>query len=705
MKSTPAFRSIFLLTVIFFGLRPFVHAQTPAKCLEIESILVDACVPGTGCTSAASPSCSCEGKNEMVRFKIGPSNINVSDLDITWPNNSFLGISPANATTAALVSTLNGTILSCGHLLEPTAGVLPAGKTILLITSTEMCTTANSFANLSDTIYVIFQNAGNYQGHFVNYSSTPGIRTTIFRQISTGCADTVTYDKSLLVNQLGGYGGSSALNDGATVNFSWPGVATYVNKGCTAPLITNTADAGTGGSICASGSINLSGTATGSYTGVIWSGGSGSFGTPTNASTTYTPGPADSGTLSLSFGVIGHCHDTVFSTVNVSILPPPTASISFSGSASICPGNSITLNASGGGTYSWSTGSTASSITVNSAGTYTVTVSNSCGSVTDTQSVFMNPLPVATITPSGPTTFCAGNSVNLTASGTGSFSWSTGSTAGFINASTAGTYILTATNSCGSDTAQISVATIAAPNAALSPSGSTTLCSGDNLTLTAAGGGSYLWSNGSSGSSINVNSAGNYYVVVSNSCGNDTASVTVGVDPVNALFGSDATSGSIPLTIHFNNSSSSGTPANYNWDFGNGQTSTASDPTTTYTAAGVYTVVLTVTNSTGCTDTYTMTVYVNDTPSSLTIPNTFSPNGDGNNDNYWITSQNIAEFHCSIYDRWGLLIKELGNVNEQWEGKTESGKTAPDGTYYYLISAKGLDGKSYDLKGFIQVIR
>ncbi len=751
-----------------------MSAQTPTKCLEIESILVDACVPGGGCTSATSPSCNCEGKNEMVRFKIGPANINISDLSIVWPNNSFLGISAPNATTASLVSALNATILSCGYLIEPIAGVLPAGRTILIITSTEMCTTANSFANLSDTIYVIFQNAGNFQGHFVNYSSVPGLRTTIFKQISSGCADTVTYDKSLLVNQLGGYGGSSAINDGSTVQFSWPGVANYINIGCQAPLATNTSNAGTGGSICPSGTISLSGTATGSYTGVIWQGGLGSFSSPTSLTTNYTAAVGDSGAITLTLGVIGFCSDTVFSSLIVNITPLPTANISASGSISICAGSTVTLTASGGSTYLWSTTATTSSITVATAGTYTVISSNVCGSQQDTMSVFVTPLPSVTInnslsdslcigdtlilwatgignyvwsggstndsivvtvagtysvtatnscgtvndaltiisisaptpliTPGGSTAICLGDSVSLTASGGGTYLWNTGSSNTTIFASTAGTYTVTATNGCGSNTTTTTITNINPPTASITPGGPTNFCLGDSVVLNANGGGAYIWSTGETTSSITASNGGNYWLVASNTCGSDTSTITVNVDSVIAFFTNDVSSGTPPLTVNFTNGSSPNA-SSFFWNFGDGTTGSGTTVGNMFQAAGTYIVTLTVTNSNGCADTYSINIIVLENPSVLIVPNIFSPNNDGQNDFFIVTGTNIKDFQCSIYDRWGLKLANLSSIVDGWNGRTASGALATDGAYYYIIKATGLDKKEYSAKGFLQLVR
>ena len=905
-------KKVGLLVLVSIFCTQQMQAQTPTKCLEIESILVDACVPGTGCTTSTSPSCSCEGKNEMVRFKIGPTNINVPDLSIDWPNNSFLGISAPNATTASLVSALNSTILSCGYLIEPIGGVLPAGRTILIITSTEMCTTANSFANLSDTIYVIFQNAGNFQGHFVNYSSIPGLRTTIFTQISSACADTVTYDKSLLINQLGGYGGSSLINDGSTVEFSWPGVANYINLGCLAPFQTINAAAGTGGTICPSGTFSLTGTASGPYSSILWMGGTGIFSSPTSLSTNYTAGAADAGSVILTLAAIGNCNDTVFSTVIVNITPIPTSNISASGSTSICVGNSVTLTATGGTTYSWSTGSSASSISVSAAGTYTVTSSNVCGSQIDTMSVFVTPLPIVTIangatanlcvgdtvilyatgignyvwtggstndsiyataggtysitstnscgsatdaititsitTPSpvitagGGTTICPGDSVSLTASGGGTYSWSTGSSAttifvsaagtytltatnicgaqtatqtvtvsaiptvtlfssgisfctgssiqlwaagtgtfswtggstndsitvstggtyvvtvstscgsatdnitinelplpvatisavgttfcigdsiiltgaggtsylwqpsaastSFISATTSGTYTLTASNSCGIDTATISVTTVNPPTANIT-SGSPTICLGDSLALNASGGGTYVWSTGETTNSITATIEGSYWVSTSNICGSDTALVNINVDSVMAFFTNDIYTGTYPLTVNFTNGSSSNA-SGFFWDFGDGTTASGTFPANTFQEPGTYVVTLSVTNSSGCTDTYSITIVVLENPSVLVVPNVFSPNNDGQNDLFFVTGTYIQDFQCAIYDRWGLKMVNLSSITDRWDGRTAAGVLATDGTYYYIIKATGLDKKDYGTKGFIQLVK
>jgi Zn-dependent metalloprotease/subtilisin-like proprotein convertase family protein len=118
--------------------------------------------------------------------------------------------------------------------------------------------------------------------------------------------------------------------------------------------------------------------------------------------------------------------------------------------------------------YSWSTGGTASAINATTSGNYTVTVSNpgGCTSTSSPVAVIVNPLPVATISASGSTTFCTGESVTLTASSGASYLWSTGATSQSITTSTAGSYSVTVTSNNGcsktSSTTNVTVASCAA---------------------------------------------------------------------------------------------------------------------------------------------------------------------------------------------------------------------------------------------------
>ena len=92
--------------------------------------------------------------------------------------------------------------------------------------------------------------------------------------------------------------------------------------------------------------------------------------------------------------------------------------------------------------------------------------------------------------------------------------------------------------------------------------------------------------------------------------------------------------------------------------------------------------------------------------SSLLMPNAFSPNGDGTNDVYKPKDgyQNIEEFHAYIFNRWGQKLFEWTNPSEGWDG-TFKGKPVKEGVYFCLVKAKGTDGKVYNIKKDVNLLR
>lgn len=368
--------NLFTILYGFFCWNDPVIAQG-GGCIEITSILVDAC---------GSP----EGENEMVRFDIGPNDLNVSNMTVDWPNNPWMGLCQ-NATTASIVASINLIIQGCGTVTEPINGVLPANSKVLLLTSTNINTTFNSFANLNDNLILLFQCAGNTSGHFANYNTTPGLRTLVI-EFAGACSDTVTYDRTLLVNQFGQIGGFSFENDGAFVSFDAIGNPTYLNYGCqvlsTGLSLTGGPDVG----ICpgGNGTAALNGSAVNMTGNPQWSGGTGTF-NPSNAlSTIYTPGTGESGLVYLTLTGNGACNTTVTDTVRVNIVTS-------------MPSVSLTLTVSGmlyssfgdpGYFYNWYevgssnyiNGAFSSSYTPNSNGCYYMILSTigGCSSFSDT---------------------------------------------------------------------------------------------------------------------------------------------------------------------------------------------------------------------------------------------------------------------------------------------------------------------------------
>ena len=160
--------------------------------------------------------------------------------------------------------------------------------------------------------------------------------------------------------------------------------------------------------------------------------------------------------------------------------------------------------------------------------------------------------------------------------------------------------------------------------------------------------------------------------------------VTVIKDPIPvATFSADPTQGEAPLTVNFNNSS--GGANTYVWDFNDNSTSTDKDPAAhIFVNAGDYTVKLTVSDSGACPSIATVLIRVYE-KLVYVLPNVFTPNGDGTNDLYTVTSTGIESLQGDIYDRWGLKLFSWNQKNDGWDGRSPSGSAVPAGTYFYII--------------------
>lgn len=90
--------------------------------------------------------------------------------------------------------------------------------------------------------------------------------------------------------------------------------------------------------------------------------------------------------------------------------------------------------------------------------------------------------------------------------------------------------------------------------------------------------------------------------------------------------------------------------------------------------------------------------------SELLCPNAFSPDDDGINDLWKVAYRSLIEFECWIFDRYGAELAHFKNPDEGWDGK-RGGKKVPSGVYYYVIRAKGADGKEYKKNGDINILR
>jgi gliding motility-associated-like protein len=166
--------------------------------------------------------------------------------------------------------------------------------------------------------------------------------------------------------------------------------------------------------------------------------------------------------------------------------------------------------------------------------------------------------------------------------------------------------------------------------------------------------------------------------------------------------------GSAPLVVDFSSNANTPTALYYRWSIINlSNTSdvvyyTDKDLHYTFKSSGSYKVKLEVSNAT-CTVVDSITP-VKVVESALDVPNVFTPNGDGKNDEFRVAYKSLISFHAIVFNRWGRKVYEWSDPGRGWDGKI-GGKVAAPGAYYYMIDAEGSDGIKYKKKGDINLIR
>ena len=118
----------------------------------------------------------------------------------------------------------------------------------------------------------------------------------------------------------------------------------------------------------------------------------------------------------------------------------------------------------------------------------------------------------------------------------------------------------------------------------------------------------------------------------------------------------------------------------------------------TFSEPGAYRVVCSVNNGFCTSDSSEVAVQISE--SYLAVPNVFTPNGDGKNDEFRVAYRSLKEFHCWVYNRWGKLVYEWTDPSKGWDG-TINGRPAAEGAYYYVVRALGTDAAknaSYTMK-------
>ncbi|MFH1319616.1 MAG: gliding motility-associated C-terminal domain-containing protein [Bacteroidota bacterium] len=364
------------------------------------------------------------------------------------------------------------------------------------------------------------------------------------------------------------------------------------------------------------------------------------------------------------------------------------------------------LTVSGGTTsytYAWEdTGMTVVETTLDltnvSSGSYTLTVSDANGCISTAQVIVAESNPVA-VNITGNTVICSGDNAVLDAgSGFSSYLWSTTETTQTItvNPTMNTTYsVLIYSGSCpGSDS--VTVFILPPPQANIT--GDTSVCSGESVLLQSDNAASYVWLfNDSSIISdttqiIYVSSSGNYQVVVTNACGTDTSSIkTITIDPLPSVDAGEDTSIAAGNSVQL---SGSGGPS-YSWSPSSGLSDPdISNPVASPTKTTTY--HLTITDANGCSNMASVIITVTNEVGYF-IPDIFSPNGDGENDVFYVYGKGIRDILFIIFDRWGEKVYEAkevinnldGEIIAGWDGTFRSKPLDPAVFVYYLEANDG----------------
>lgn len=386
------------------------------------------------------------------------------------------------------------------------------------------------------------------------------------------------------------------------------------------------------------------------------------------------------------------------------------------GSATVVPSGGVPPY-----TYSWApSGGTNATANGLSAGTYTCTIADQNGCIMQQMTTITEP-PQLVILSTSINILCnglqTGSASAIVSGGTSpyAYSWSpSGGNGSSASSLAAGTYTVTVTDNSGCISTQTTV--ITQPPALTVITAGDSVCEGTGaLISTIAGGGigpyTYSWSNTATGNSVfvNPNQTTSYSVVVTDANGctsTGTTTLVIFPSPV-AAYSSNATNGFLDLNgsnvqLCFTDASSSSVSA-WAWDM-NGNFSIVQSPCITVSVAdiGLFCTTLYVTDNHNCSDTTVNCITIGE--SDFSIPNVFTPNGDGTNDFFLISAVGMTSVSCKIYDRWGMLITEWNDPQGYWNGKNKEGKMCSDGTYYFIAELTDFTGETVSRSGFVQLL-
>jgi gliding motility-associated-like protein len=488
----------------------------------------------------------------------------------------------------------------------------------------------------------------------------------------------------------------------------------------------------TGTTICPGQSATLTANSPGATT-YSWSNGA------TTPTITVSPTSTTAYTVTVTAPAANGATGTGTATATVTVLasndPQCGCTVSASNNGPVCEGTTFNLSATNvtGGTYVWTlAGSTIGStqnvtnLPATASGSYpiTVTATDNFGHVcAGTTTLVINTLP--SVSAGTDQSICLGNPVTLVGSGASNYQWSVGVQNGVpFSPSINSTYTVTGTdvNGCvNSD--DVSVTILYAQMPSITPSitlgcvPSTVVFTNNdqnaqNCQWTIGNGTSEV---GCGSQTVTFNQVGCFDVTLTQTDiqGCDTTVTfndVVCIESVNAdFYVNPGTIGPGNSLVNFYNVSDGA--VDYQWDFGDGETSTVFEPVHSYSTSlqTGYTATLIVTSQAGCVDSTSMPIAYEE-QLIFYVPNTFTPDADEHNQLFtpvFTSGFSPNNFEMTIYNRWGEVVFESSDHTKGWDGSYGiKGGVVQAGLYTWIIryKPKNTDEKLV-VNGFVNVLR
>lgn len=435
--------------------------------------------------------------------------------------------------------------------------------------------------------------------------------------------------------------------------------------------------------------------------------------------------------------------------VNVNIIPSVT--ISNSPSGPVCDGDTITFSSvyTGGGpspAFEWRVNGVLTGITTpvfisnqlnnNDVIDIILTSNATCAlPLTDTSNniiAIVNPLltPVSIISADPPGIFCDGDLItydaeNLFGGLTPGFQWILNGTvvgtnndtlisSDFLDGDTL-VMLLTSSETCLAVNPVLSNELIIDRHPPLEPllTAPDKICFGEEIFLEATvsggnGGPYYLTVDNNLGSGTSFTfipyQTATYTLTAEDSCSVTryyAATVIVNPLPVPEFVMDPPSATILNPTIEFIDKSENA--AQWNWSFGDGGFAAEQNPFHTFTDPGYYTIELITESAEGCIDSTSSEIYIENVI-TFYIPNAFTPNQDGKNDQFTVTGYSISGFDMQIFDRWGQLVYESSGPKDGWNGNDRNAKPCMQGVYTYRLKIHN-DPKNEVREGIVNLVR